>query len=67
LRERAIGRFRLRFARGERLEEEVAFDRLQPSPVASPAQKQVVNAAVVRLDIMRDHQWNEAGAFEQGG
>jgi soluble lytic murein transglycosylase len=72
-----LGRLRLREARaadpfsfygiraGERLEEEVMLDRLQPSPATTPEQKEAVSAAVVRLDVLRDLEWNEAAAFEQ--
>ena len=72
-----LGRSRLREARdldpfsfygiraGERLDEAVMLERLQPSPVTTPEQKQAVNAAVTRLDFLRDLEWNEAAAFEQ--
>ncbi len=50
---------------GDRLQQPVFLDKLQPSPLTSAADKQAIAAAVARLDLLRDLEWTEAAAFEQ--
>ncbi|MGH7466539.1 MAG: transglycosylase SLT domain-containing protein [Longimicrobiales bacterium] len=48
----------------ETINEAVIHQRLAPDPTSSPVNKQSVDAALLRFDLMRSVGWNEAANFE---